>query len=113
MLKIQNIKNIIGMSANGREIIEAGDYHDSLAKSTDTYFIFKIAEQYDGQKYNKHHDIVLTKEVDETGNYYMFNMGLERVTGIHVPKYNMRNPADFAVFIKKVLVKTENFYQNK
>ena len=111
MLKIQNIKNIVGMSANGRTIIAAGDYDDSLTKRTDTYFVFKIAEQYDGQKYNKHHDIVLTKEVDETGNYYMFNMGLERVTGIHVPKYNMRNPADFAVFIKKVLVKTEDFYK--
>ena len=111
MLKIQNIHRIVGMIANNRSIIAAGDYDDSLTKSTDRYFVFKIAEQYDAEKYNKHHDIVLTKEVDETGDYYMFNMGLERVTGIHVPKNHMRNPADFAVYIKKVLVKTEHFYQ--
>lgn len=111
MLKIQNIHRIVGMIANNRSIIAAGDYDDSLTKSTDRYFVFKIAEQYDGKEYNRHHDIVLRKEVDETGNYYMFNMGLELVTGIHIPKYNMRNPADFAVFIKKVLVKTEKYYQ--
>ena len=113
MLKIQNIKNIVGMTANGRNIIAAGDYDDTLAKSNSTYFVFKIAEQYDAEKCNKHHDIVLTKEVDETGNYYMFNMGLERVTGIHVPKYHMRNPADFAVFISRVLRKTESYYETK
>lgn len=111
MLKIQNIKNIVGMMANGRTIIAAGDYDDSLTKSTDTYFVFKIAEQYDGQKYNRHHDIVLRKEVDETGNYYMFNMGLERVTGIHISKDELKDAADFAGYIKKVLVKTEHFYQ--
>ena len=111
MLKIQNIKNIVGMIANGRNIIAAGDYEDRLEPNK--YFVFKIAEQYDAVKYNSHHDIVLTREVDETGNYYMFNMGLERVTGIHVPKYHMRNPADFAVYIKKVLVKTEDYYQTK
>ena len=109
MLKIQNIKNIVGMIANNRTIIAAGDYDDRLEPNK--YFVFKIAEQYDAEKYNKHHDIVLTKEVDETGDYYMFNMGLERVTGIHVPKYHMRNPADFAVFISKVLRKTESYYQ--
>ena len=109
MLKIQNIKNIVGMMANGRDIIAAGYYEDRLEPNK--YFVFKIAEQYDAEKYNKQHDIVLTKEVDETGNYYMFNMGLERVTGIHVPKNHMRNPADFAVYIKKVLVKTKDYYQ--
>jgi len=111
MLKIQNIKNIVGMIANNRTIIAAGDYDDTLTKSTHTYFVFKIAEQYDGQKYNKHHDIVLSKEVDETGNYYMFNMGLERVTGIHISKYELKDAADFAGYIKKVLVKTEKYYQ--
>jgi len=111
MLKIQNIHRIVGMIANNRSIIAAGDYDDSLTKSTDRYFVFKIAEQYDAEKYNKHHDIVLTKEVDETGNYYMFNMGLERVTGIHISKDELKDAADFAGYIKKVLRKTESYYQ--
>ena len=113
MLKIQNIKNIVGMIANNRTIIAAGDYDDSLTKNTNRYFVFKIAEQYDAEKYNKQHDIVLTKEVDETGNYYMFNMGLERVTGIHISKDELKDAADFAGYIKKVLVKTQDFYQTK
>ena len=44
MLKIQNIHRIVGMIANNRSIIAAGDYDDSLTKSTDRYFVFKIAE---------------------------------------------------------------------
>ena len=43
----------------------------------------------------------------------MFNMGLERVTGIHISKDELKDAADFAGYIKKVLVKTQDFYQTK
>ena len=113
MLKIQNIERIVGMLANGRYIAAAGNYGDTGNISSKEKFVFVIQDQNDGKEYDKQHYIVLEKNIAQNGKYYMFNMGLERVTGIHVPKYHMRNPADFAVYIKKVLVKTEDYYQTK
>lgn len=110
MLKIQNITRIIGMSADGRQVIHAGDYRDRLRKKGNMYFVFRISEVNDGKDYDRSHDIVLSKEVDETGKYYMFNMGLERVTGIYIDKKDVQNPVLVCEGIREVLRKTKQFY---
>ena len=110
MLKIQNITRIIGMTADGRQVAEAGDYRDALRKKGNIYFVFKISEVNDGKDYDRSHDIVLSKEVDETGKYYMFNMGLERVTGMHIGIKEVENPALLCERIREVLRKTKHYY---
>jgi hypothetical protein len=107
MLQIKNIGKIVGMYSNGREIIEAGDYRES---NTD-YFVFKIAKQYDGKDYNKEHDIVLRKEPETNGKYYMFRMGLQLVTNVVIDKDELTNPVDVCHWIRNVLVKTQTYYQ--
>lgn len=111
MLKIKNIGNIVGLMANGREIIEAGDYKDCLRKDGRDYLVFKIAKQRDGVDYNKEHDIVLSKGVNENGKYRMFNMGLQLTTEIELHKDNLISATELAVAIRKVLVKTQTYYQ--
>ena len=49
MLKIKNIGKIVGMYANGREIIEAGDYKIPRPDGSE-YFVFKIGKQSDGEE---------------------------------------------------------------
>ena len=110
MLKIENIGRIVGMSVLGRPIVEAGDYSDSLRPNGDTYFVFRIEKQNDGKDYNKAHDIVLSKKVDLTGKYYMFNMGLEMTTGIHIDINDIKKPNELAYKIRNVLVKTQTYY---
>ena len=113
MLKIQNITRIIGMSALGRQVAHAGDYFDTLRKKGNIYFVFRINEVNDGKDYDRSHDIVLSKEVDETGKYYMFNMGLERVTGMHIGIKEVQNPVLLCEGIREVLRKTKDYYQTK
>ena len=110
MLKIQNIGRIVGMTADGREIIEAGDYRDILRNKGNTYFVFKINKVNDGKDYDRGHDIVLSKEVHESGKYYMFNMGLEVKTGIFVDKKDVQNPVLLCEGIREVLRKTKHYY---
>ena len=110
MLKIQNISRIVGMKSLGREIIEAGDYRDILRNKGNTYFVFRIAEQNDGKEYNREHDIVLSKDFAINGKYYMFNMGLEQVTGIYVDLEDIKNPVELTYKIRNVLVKTQTYY---
>ena len=110
MLKIKNIGKIVGMYANGREIIEAGDYDAPSTKGSE-YFVFKIGKQSDGKDYNKEHDIVLRKQPEKNGKYYMFRMGLELVTGVAVDFNEIKNPADICHWIRNVLVKTQTYYQ--
>ena len=110
MLKIKNIGKIVGMYANGREIIEAGDY-DVPSKNGSEYFVFKIGKQNDGEDYDKEHDIVLRKQPEANGKYYMFRMGLELVTGVVVDFNEIKNPADICHWIRNVLVKTQTYYQ--
>ena len=110
MLKIQNITRIVGMSALGRQVAYAGDYRDRLRKTGKEYFVFRIGEVNDGKDYDREHDIVLSKEVDETGKYYMFNMGLERVTGIYIDKKDVQNPVLVCEGIREVLRKTKDYY---
>ena len=110
MLKIQNITRIIGMSADGRQVAYAGDYRDRLRKTGKEYFVFRIGEVNDGKDYDRSHDIVLSKEVDETGKYYMFNMGLERVTGMHIGIKEVQNPVLLCEAIREVLRKTKHYY---
>ena len=110
MLKIQNITRIIGMSADGRQVAYAGDYRDRLRKTGKEYFVFRIGEVNEGKDYDREHDIVLTKEVDETDKYYMFNMGLERITGIHIGIKEVQNPVLLCEGIREVLRKTKDYY---
>lgn len=110
MLKIQNIGRIVGMTALGRYIAEAGDYRDRLRNKGNIYFVFRISEVNDGKDYDRSHDIVLSKEVDGTGKYYMFNMGLETVTGIYVDKKDVQNPVLVCEGIREVLRKTKHYY---
>ena len=110
MLKIQNITRIIGMSALGRQVAHAGDYKDILRKTGKEYFVFRINKMNDGKDYDRRHDIVLSKEVDETGKYYMFNMGLERVTGMYIGIKEVQNPALLCEGIREVLRKTKDYY---
>lgn len=112
MLKIQNIGRIVGMTALGRYIAEAGDYRDRLRNKGNIYFVFRISEVNDGKDYDRGHDIVLSKEVNETGTYYMFNMGLEMVTGIHIDKKDVQNPVLVCEGIREVLRKTQDYYSN-
>jgi len=111
MLKIQNITRIIGMSADGRQVAEAGEYRDAIRNKGNIYFVFRINEVNDGKDYDRSHDIVLNKEVDETGKYYMFNMGLEMVTGIHIGIKEVQNPVLVCEGIREVLKKTKYYYQ--
>ena len=111
MLTIKNIDKIVGLLANGREIVEAGDYVDSLRKNGKDYFVFKIARVKDGIDYNKEHDIVLTKETNENGKYCMFNMGLQIRTEIELHKDNLISATELAHSIRNVLVKTQTYYQ--
>ena len=111
MLKIENIGKIVNMYANGRLIVEAGDYRDSLRKLGYEYYFFKIQKQGDGVDYNKEHDIVLTKHKGPDGKYRMFNMGLQRVTEIEVDMKSFNLPTDFCIAIRNVLVKTQTYYQ--
>ena len=111
MLKIQNITRIIGMTAFGRYIAHAGDYTDALRKKGNIYFLFRISEVNDGKDYDRSHDIVLSKEFDETGKYYMFNMGLESKTGIYLDKKDVENPVLVCEAIREVLRKTQIYYQ--
>jgi hypothetical protein len=109
MLKIKNIGKIVGMYSNGREIIEAGDY--KVKDGMPDYFVFKIAKQNDGKDYNKEHDIVLRKQPEANGKYYMFRMGLELVTGVVVDFDEIKTPIDICHWIRNVLVKTQTYYQ--
>jgi len=111
MLTIKNIGKIVGSLANGREIIEAGDYIDRLRRTGNEYFVFKIAPQRDGTDYNKGHNIVLDKLSQINGKYRMFNMGLQIVTEIEVKLDEIKNPVDLAICIRNVLVKTQTFYK--
>lgn len=111
MLKIKNIGNIVGLLANGREIVEAGDYYDSLRKNGKDYFFFKIARVKDGVDYNKEHDVVLTKEINENGKYRMFNMGLQLTTEIEIGSEHLISATELAHSIRNVLVKTQTYYQ--
>ncbi len=111
MLKIKNINRIIGLYANGREIIYAGDYIDSLRKNGNEYFVFKISKQRDGQDYNKEHEIVLSKSKNENGKYRMFNMGLQLCTEIEIENENLISASELAIAIRRILVKTQTFYQ--
>lgn len=111
MLKIKNIGKIVGMYANGREIIEAGDYNKIPRPDGSEYFVFKIGKQNDGEDYDKEHDIVLKKQPEANGKYYMFRMGLELVTGVVVDFDEIKNPADICHWIRNVLVKTQTYYQ--
>lgn len=110
MLKIKNIGKIVGMYSNGREIIEAGDYKASRPDGSE-YFVFKIGKQNDGEDYNKEQEIVLRKQPEANGKYYMFRMGLELVTGVVVDFDEIKNPADICYWIRNVLVKTQSYYQ--
>jgi hypothetical protein len=113
MLKIKNIEKIVGMYANGREIVEAGDYGDNtLRKIWHVYYFFKIQKQGDSGDYNKEHDIVLTKQRGPDGKYRMFNMGLQRATEIEVDMKNINQPQDFCIAIRNILIKTQTFYKN-
>jgi hypothetical protein len=111
MLKIKNINRIIGMHAYGRVIYGAGDYTDALRKTGKEYFVFKIEEIADGERYNKEHDIVLSKTPNVNGKYSMFNMGLQISTEIEVSMDEIRIPTELCTCIKNVLVKTAIFYQ--
>jgi hypothetical protein len=111
MLKIKNIGRIVGFFANGREIIEAGDYRDVLRKTGKEYFVFKIRAQRDGNDYDKGHDIVLAKIPELNGKYRMFNMGLQLVTEIQISMDEIRIPTELSRCIRNVLVKTKTFYQ--
>jgi len=42
MLKIKNINRIIGLYANGKKIIHACDYSDTIRPTGKEYFVFKI-----------------------------------------------------------------------
>ncbi len=109
MLKIKNINRIIGLYANGREIIYAGDYTDLLRKNGNEYFVFKI--EGDGEDYNKEHEIVLSKIPEVNGKYRMFNMGLQLVTEINVSIDEIRITSELCQCIRNILVKTQTFYQ--
>ncbi len=111
MLKIENIGKIVNMYANGRLIVEAGDYSDTLRKLGHVYYFFKIEKQGNGVDYNKEHDIVLTKEKGPNGKYRMFNMGLQRATEIDFDVKSFNLPTDFCIAIRNVLIKTQTYYQ--
>jgi hypothetical protein len=111
MLKIKNIQRIMGLYANGRQIIEAGDYRDVLRQNGKDYFVFKIEAIGDYTDYCKEHDIVLSKIPELNGKYRMFNMGLQLVTEIEVSMDEIRIPSELCIRIRNILVKTQTFYQ--
>jgi len=111
MLKIENIEKILNMYANGRLIVETGDYRDSLRKLGYEYYFFKIENQGDCVDYNKEHDIVLTKQKGTDGKYRMFNMGLQRVTEIEVNYTDITSVQNLCHCIRNILVKTQTYYQ--
>jgi hypothetical protein len=112
MLKIKNIEKIVGMQANGRLIVKAGDYDINIIRKLEhEYYFFKIQKQGDGVDYNGEHDIVLTKHKSSDGKYRMFNMGLQRATEIEVDVKSFNMAANFCVPIRNVLVKTQTYYQ--
>lgn len=113
MLKIKNIGRIVGMTADGRRIAEAGDYRDLFRTTGRELFVFKIDPCGDRKEYNREISIVLHKEPDINGKYYMFNMGLERVTGLYVTKDEISNPVHLSNKIREVLEKTKHFYNTK
>ncbi len=109
MLKIKNINRIIGLYANGKKIIHAGDYSDTIRPTGKEYFVFKI--EGDGEDYNKEHEIVLSKIPEVNGTYRMFNMGLQLVTEINVSIDEIRITSELCQCIRNILVKTQTFYQ--
>jgi|688.fasta_scaffold773964_3 hypothetical protein len=112
MLKIKNINKIVGLHANGKMIIHADDYTDTLRKSGKDYFVFKI-EGDDGvvRGYNKEHEIVLSKRPNVNGKYDMFNMGLQMTTEIEIDKDQIKSPNDLSHCIRNVLMRTQTYYQ--
>ena len=111
MLTIKNIGKIVGMYANGRYIIEAGDYYDHLRKDGKDFFVFKIEKQHDGSEYNDEFDIVLSKARNQNGNYRMFVMGIQRATEVEVSDDYIKSPVELVLAIRNVLVKAQTYYQ--
>ena len=111
MLKIENINRIIGMHVNGRVIIGAGDYIDSLRKTGKDYFVFRIERQNGNSGYDREHEIVLSRRKNVNGRYDMFNMGLQITTNVEIDVNQIRKATDLAFSIRNVLVKTQTYYQ--
>jgi len=111
MLKIENIGKIVGMYANGRYIVEAGDYYDRLRKDGKDFFVFKIEKQHNGSEYNSEFDVVLSKGKNENGNYRMFVMGLQRATEVEVSDDYIKAPMELVLAIRNTLVKAQTYYQ--
>ena len=111
MLKIENVSRIVGMHVNGRVIIGAGDYIDSLRKTGKDYFVFRIERQNGYSGYDREHQIVLSRAKNVNGRYDMFNMGLQLSTQVEVDVDQIRKATDLASSIRNVLVKTQTYYQ--
>jgi hypothetical protein len=110
MLTIKNINRMLGMSCNGRQIAEAGDYKDSL-KHREPHYVFRFDPIGDGLEYNRKQDIVLRREKNQNGKYELFCMGLQISTEIELEKWQLANPIILAEQIRDVLKTTQNWYK--
>lgn len=109
MITIRNIQKIGGEMCLGRKIWDVTKDENKLGEQ---FYCFQFGHEGNGLEWNKPVEVRLNREARE-GMHYLFVMGLEGVTGIHITQENIRNKEALLDRITRVLSKAKYWWENE
>ena len=107
MITIKNIQKINGETCLGRWISSITEEHNRLGEH---FYSFHFGPINNGLEWNKPIEVRLNRECMED-RHYLFVMGLEMRTGLHIKQEDVRNKEILLSKIEHVMNKAKHWWE--
>lgn len=109
MLTIKNIDEAIGDKCYGRSIYHIGRHTNALGEQS---YVFEFDAIEDLKDYNKPQEVHLIRNIDSSGDYRLFVMGLQLGTESKVKADVIKDKQQLLVEISICLSKAKTWWKN-